>query len=68
MGHYISFEVGSDGICRFVDAQSGVSDASDAFDSASPGGVRFGRTDDKELTKSASVYIEKGGWGSDKYS
>ena len=68
MGHYFSFEVGNDGKCRFVDAQSGISDASDAFDSASPGSVRFGRTDDKELTKAASVYIEKGGWGSDKYS
>lgn len=68
IGHTFEFEVDKDGKCHFIDAQTGVIDARDAFETAKRGSVRFGRTDDKELTKNALMYLEKGGWGDDKYS
>ena len=68
IGHTFEFEVDKEGKCRFVDAQTGIINASDAFETAKPGSVRFGRTDDKELTKKALFYLEQGGWGDDKYS
>ena len=67
IGHTFEFEVDEKGKCRFVDAQTGIIDAKDAFDTASAGSVRYGRTDDKELTKFALFYLERGGWGNDKY-
>lgn len=68
MGHTFAFEVDDNRKVHFVDPQTGLENADSLFDEAISGTVRYGRTDDKELTKNALFYLEKGGWGEDKYS
>ena len=58
-GHYIMCEV-KDGKCRFNDAQSGIVDANFVFDIARNGNIRYGRTDDKPITKNAIMYLRGG--------
>ena len=59
-GHSFAFEVDSHGRCRFIDPQTGAMDVLVNFENALPGTVRFGRTDDKELTKNAMLFLKKG--------
>lgn len=63
-GHYMMFEVRNNR-CIFLDGQSGVMYSDVAFDAAIPGGIRYGRTDDKELTKRAFLYLRSGEVGKD---
>lgn len=55
-GHYFVFEV-KDNKCLFLDPQTGSEQAEDYFRSAMPGAIRFGRTDNKELTNAAYFYL-----------
>ena len=66
-GHYFMFEVDKNGVCQFVDPQTGVigKGAETLFDNAVPGSVKFCRTDDKPLTKQALLFLEKGGYTDD---
>lgn len=60
-GHYIALEV-KDGRCLFIDPQTGSTNAEAVFQAAMTGGVRYGRTDDRELSLGAVFYLEGGGW------
>lgn len=59
-GHAFVFEVDQRGKCRFLDGQTGITNAVINFENALPGSIKYGRTDDKELTKYALLYLEKG--------